>query len=157
VYPGSKIDIEIFTYTIQTCQLYDEVNRQLISIRALHEPPTKMLSFVKQFDIQLRTWRESMPAQLRPTDFVKQFTMPGTMRMLGLMTVHSSFYDLLMVAHSIFIYPWVISSFASDGDPEFAAKLKAQTMSSSRLVANAARSLIVMTRSLDINSIGIQK
>lgn len=157
VYPGSKIDIEMFTYTIETCRLYDQVNKQLIAIRALHEPPAKMLSFVGRFDKQLRTWKESMPSQLRPSEFLRQFTMAGTMRLLGLMSVHSSFYDLVMVTHSIFMYPWVVSSFSSDGDPNFARKLKAQTMTSSHLVANAARSLIVMTRSLDMDSIGIQR
>ena len=156
VHPGSTIDLEMLTYIIQTCQFYARVSKQLLTTRALHEPPEKMLSLVRQFDVQLQSWKESMPSQLQPTDFLKQFKMPRTMRLLGLMTAHCSFYDLLMVVHSIFMYPWVIDSFSGNADPKVARRIKAQIITSSHLVANAARSLIVITRSLDMDSIGTQ-
>lgn len=157
VHPGSTIELEMLTYIIQTCQFHDQISRQLLSTRALHEPPAKMLSLVTQFNIQLQSWKESMPSQLRPTDFLKHFRMPGTNRLLGLMTAHCSFYDMLMINNSIFMYPWVIDSFSvSNLDTDLALKIKAQIIISSHLVANAARSLIVIARNLDMNRAGTQ-
>lgn len=115
-----------------------------------------MLGLVKRFHHQLQTWKESIPLQLRPTDFLKQFKMPGSKKSLGLMTTHASFYDLVMATHSTFMYPWVINSFSENGDSALAQRIKAQVHTSSQLVANAARSLIVIIRSLDMDSLGTQ-
>ncbi|OQU98882.1 Fungal specific transcription factor domain-containing protein isoform 2 [Cladophialophora immunda] len=156
VHPGSTIELETLTYIIQTCRLYHEISKQMLTTRALQEPPEKMLSLVGQFDNHLRAWKESMPLQLRPTDFLKQFEMPGNRKLLGLMTAHCSFYDLVMAAHSTFLYPWVIQSFSENVDAELAQRIKEQIRVSSQLVANASRSLIVVVRSLDMDSVGTQ-
>lgn len=156
VHPGSAIELDMLTYIIQTCQFYNQISRQLLSTRALHETPAKMLRLVKQFDIQLQAWKEALPSHLRPTDFLKQFKMPGTNRSLGLMTAHCSFYDLIMIIHSIFVYPWVIDSFSDNLDADLALEIRAQTATSSRLVANAARSLVIIARNLDMKRAGTQ-
>ncbi|KAH0844475.1 putative fungal specific transcription protein [Fonsecaea pedrosoi] len=156
VHPGSTIEPETLTYIIQTCRFYHQISKQMLTTRALEEPPERMLSLVEQFDNQLQAWKESIPLHLRPTDFLKQFKMPGNRKLLGLMTAHCSFYDLVMAAHSTFLYPWVIESFSEYGDTELAQRIQKQIHVSSHLVANAARSLIVVVRSLDMDSVGTQ-
>lgn len=156
VHTGSTIDLEMFTYIIQTVQFYDQISTELLSTRALHETPEKMLSLVTQFDLRLQMWKESLPSQLQPPDFLKQFRMPNDMRALGLMMTHCSFYDLIIGIHSTFLYPWVIDSFCGHLTAELALKIKEQVDTSSHLVANAARSLIVIARSLDMGGAGTQ-
>jgi hypothetical protein len=156
IHPGSGIELEMLTYIIQTCQLYDQISWQLLSTRALHEPAEKMLSLVAQFDNKLESWKASLPLELQPADFLKQFRMPDTMRALGLMTAHCSFYDLLIGVHSIFLYPWVIDSFSDTLDANLALMVRKQIEISSQQVANAARSLIVIARSLDMGKAGTQ-
>lgn len=82
--------------------------------------------------------------------------MPSTVRMLGLMITHSTFYDLLMTVHTLFMYPWVIESFSGHLEPDITSQITAQRSASSHLVANAARSLIIIARSLDIDRAGTQ-
>lgn len=144
----------MLTYIIQTCQLYDQISWQLLSTRALDEPAEKMLNLVAHFENRLQSWKKSLPPELQPADFLKQFTMPEQMRALGLMTIHCSFYDLVIRVHSIFLYPWVIASFANTSDNPLAPLIREQIETSSQKVANAARSLIVVARSLDMGKAG---
>ncbi|KEF59158.1 uncharacterized protein A1O9_04002 [Exophiala aquamarina CBS 119918] len=156
VHPGSAIELEMLTYIIQTCQLYDQTSEPLLSTRALHEPAEKMLSLVARFGDQLQSWKASLPVDLQPADFLKQFRMPDSMRAMGLMVTHCSFYDLVIGVHSIFLYPWVIDSFAGTMDANLALMVREQVKNSSQQVANAARSLIVIARSLDMGQAGTQ-
>jgi hypothetical protein len=156
VHPGSAIELEMLTYIIQTCQLYDQISESLLSTRALHEPADKMLSLMSQLDHQLQSWKASLPVDLQPADFVKQFRMPHSMRALGLMVTHCSFYDLVIGVHSIFLYPWVIDSFTGTMDANLTLGVMEQVKNSSQQVANAARSLIVIARSLDMGKAGTQ-
>ncbi|KIW95658.1 uncharacterized protein Z519_04243 [Cladophialophora bantiana CBS 173.52] len=153
---ASSTEPEMLTYTIQACQIYDQISKELLATQALHEPPMKMFDLVAHFDTQLRLFKEALPQQLRPVSCLKQFHMPGTIRMLGLMTTHCSFYDLLMLVHTIFAYPWIIESFPSSLDASLAVKVKTQIAVSSQIVADVARSLIVIERNLDIDRAGTQ-
>ncbi len=124
--------------------------------RALQEPAEKMLGFVTHFDALLRLWKDRLPLQLRPAELLKHFTMPNSLRMLGLMTIQCSYYDLLMVIHRIFMYPWVVASFSNIEDTELISEIKEQSTKSSQVVANAARSLIVIMRGLYFDRSGTQ-
>lgn len=140
----------MFPYIIQTCQIYNQLGRQLSSTQALQEPAAKMLDLVTQFDMKLRSWRDAFPAHLRPPDNLKHFQMPSTIKMLGLMTIHCSYYDLVMIIHGIFAYPWVTESFPGNIDSNLSQRIKVQVVTSSYMMANAARSLIVIARKLDM-------
>lgn len=156
VAPGSPIEIDMFTYIIQTCQFYDRISRQLQRIQALEAPAKEMLDLVSQFHTQLQSWKNSLPADSQPCDRLKQWQMPDTVRSLGMLTIHCSFYDLMMVVHSIFAYPWVTELFSGHDDTNLALQVNAQMAASSDIVANAARSLIVIARNLDMDRAGTQ-
>jgi hypothetical protein len=115
-----------------------------------------MLSLVAQLDHKLQSWKASLPLELQPAEFLKQFKMRDNTRALGLMTAHCSFYDLIIGVHSMFLYPWVINSFSDALRPDIALEVSKQVEVSSQQVANAARSLIVIARSVDMGKAGTQ-
>lgn len=156
VAPGSTIELDVFTYIIQTCQFYDSMYRQLQRTRTLHAPAKDMLYLVSQFHTQLQGWKNSLPVESQPFDCLSQWQMPDTVRSLGILTVHCSFYDLIMVVHSIFAYPWVKQLFSGDICAKLATQVNAQMTASSNLMANAARSLIVIARNLDMDRAATQ-
>ena len=153
---GSVGDLDTIKHMVQSCQLYGRISRQLLSTRALHEAPAKMLRVVTQFDAQLQLWKNSLPLEIQPLTTLKQFRIPDGDKWLGHMITHCSYYDLLMITHSSFMYPWVIESFAHDLDEDLAERVQSQTFTSSCFVANAARSLIVIARNVDLYRAGTQ-
>ena len=153
---GSIGELDAFNHTIRSCRLYGRISKQLMSTRALRESPARMLSVVTQFDSELQTWKNSLPTEIQPPSLLKVFKIPEGDYWLEHMITNCSYYDLVMITHSSFMYPWVIESFPHSLDENLAQSIKAQVVASSGLVANAARSLIVIARHVDLYHAGTQ-
>ena len=151
VHAGSTISVKMLTYLIRSCQLSGNICRQLMAAKAFDEDPETMLALVQDFDEQLCSWKTSLHSQVRPQDTVKHFHAAPNTRFLEMILIHCSYYNLLMVVHTLFAYPWIINSFEIGANSSFRTKIKAQVARSSKVVANAARNIIVMTRNFDIN------
>lgn len=156
VHSGSNIDLDIMTYIIQTNKLYDRISRQLLSARMLHEPLGKVFKMLIQFDVELQSWRRSLPSRVQPPEVLKVFKVPENNQSLGQMLTHCSYYDLIMITHALFMYPWISNAYLSHSNASLAQMIKAQVVTSSRMVADAARSLIVIARNTDITRAGTQ-
>ncbi len=151
VHVRSTINVRSFTCIIHSCQISSIVCKQLMSTKAPNEQPDRMLEIVTRFDRQLRLWKESLSSQLRPKDHLKEFQTPSKTMFLSIVLIHCSYYDLLMVIHTFFTYPWITNSISPNLKPQLRAKLDTQIITSSNAAVDAARNIIVISRHFEIN------
>jgi hypothetical protein len=106
-----------------------------------------------KLDSQLREWRDSLPVTLRPADKLMSFQMPSNAKTFSIIHTHYAYYGALMAIHTMIAYPWIRSTVF---DHDRNAVTQDQTISSSNIVADAARNIIVIARSLGIDGASIQ-
>ena len=104
-------------------------------------------------DSELRQWRDSLPVALRPADKLMTFQMPSNSKTSSIIHIHYAYYGALMAIHTITAYPWIRSTVF---DHDRNAVTHDQTISSSNIVADAARNIILIARSLGIDGASIQ-
>ena len=104
-------------------------------------------------DAQLREWRQSLPVALRPADKLMAFQTPSNTRSFATTHTHYAYYGTLMAIHTMIAYPWIRST-VFDYDRNHVAH--DQIISSSNIVADAARNIIIIARSLGIDGASIQ-
>ena len=122
-----------------------------MSAKGLDRQPAKVLEIVAEFAEQLRSWKESLPLQVRPKDRPKQPHFSLLARTLGIALLLCSYYDLLMVLHAPFSYPWSTQRFPHDSNANTRVKVNSQIVHSSEATVEAARNIIIMARNFEIN------
>ncbi|OQU95760.1 Fungal specific transcription factor domain-containing protein [Cladophialophora immunda] len=151
--PGSTLDVEAFTYLIRHAQISSQISKRLMSVKAFQQPPSTLLETVAELDHQLHEWRDSLPPGLRPDDRLRSFQASRDARYLPTILMHCAYYGSLMAIHTIFAYPWVYSTIFGNGR---GVVTQDQVIFSSNTVAEAARNIIIIARSLEINGASIQ-
>ncbi|OAG42085.1 hypothetical protein AYO21_03539 [Fonsecaea monophora] len=151
--PGSTLDVQAFTYLIRHAQISSQISKRLMSVKAFQQPPSTLLETVAELDHQLHEWRDSLPPGLRPDDRLRSFQVPHDARYLPTVLMHCAYYGSLMAIHTIFAYPWVYSTIFGNGR---GVVTQDQLIFSSNTVAEAARNIIIIARSLEINGASIQ-
>lgn len=104
-------------------------------------------------DLQLREWRQSLPVTVRPADKLTAFQAPSDAQTFSTIHTHYAYYGSLMAIHTMIAYPWIRSTVF---DHDRSAVTQDQTISSSNIVADAARNIIVIARTLGIDGASIQ-
>lgn len=102
---------------------------------------------------QLREWRDSLPVTLRPPDKIMAFQVPSHANKFSAIHTHYVYYGTLVAIHTMIAYPWIRSTVF---DHDRNADTREQTISSSNIVADAARNIIVIARSLGVDGASIQ-
>lgn len=151
--PGSTIDVEACTGLIRHAKISSQVSKNLTSVKAFQQSPSDFLGAAMTLDAQLREWRESLPGALRPADKLRAFQMPSSARSFSIIHAHYAYYGTLIAIHTMIAYPWIRSTVF---DQERNAVAHDQIVSSSNTVADAARNIIVIARSLGIDGASIQ-
>ena len=124
-----------------------------MSVKAFQQPSSTLLETATELDQELRDWRNSLTPSMRPGDRLKSFQIPRDSRYLQTVLMHYVYYGSLMAIHTIFAYPWVYSTIFGDNR---GTVTQDQIIYSSNTIADAARNIIVITRSLDITGASIQ-
>lgn len=141
----------MFSAILQTCQISSRMCRKLISTNGLLDQPSKLLDLVNQLNQDLQNWKDALPSHIRPQDKVMSCPITLNTTNLAIILLHCSYYDLIMALHGTFAYPWALKDPAQESDLPLRARLRAQIRTSCELVATAARNIIVMARSFDLN------
>ena len=151
VHPRSTIDPHFLRHIISSTQISSRICKRLMSAENLGNQPARALDMVDELNAQLDEWKDSLPLNMRPKSCLKQCQTSRDMWSLKETILHSSFYDLVMVLHAPFAYPWITKCFRYETNVHVGANIKTQTAKSLESMADAARSIIVMTRDYDIN------
>lgn len=151
--PSSGIDVQAFKRIIHLAKIYSQISKNLMSVKAFRQAPSDLLATAARLDKELRAWRESLPPDIRPSDRLKSFQIPRHAKFFSTIFFHYAYYGSLIALNAIFAYPWVANGiFGSDGR----AITSDQIIASSNTVANAARNIILVARSLEIDGASLQ-
>lgn len=148
VCPDSTIDMQACTGLIRHAQISSRISKDLTSVKAFQQSPSEFLQTAIALDSQLREWRRSLPVTLRPADKLMAFQTQSHGKDFSTIHIHYAYYGSLMAIHTMIAYPWIRSTVL---DHDTNAASKKQTISSSNIVAGAARNIIVIARSLGID------
>jgi len=151
MHPRSTSNPETIRYFVRSCQVSSRICKRLMSAERLVDQPAKILNIVIEMDRQLCLWKDSLPPQMQPSGSLRPSQASHSARTLEWILLHCSFYDLVMVLHAPYAYPWITQRFRIDANIEFGAKIEAQVAQSSKIMAEAARNIIIMTRNFEIN------
>ena len=124
-----------------------------MSVKASQRPSSTLLETAAQLDLQLREWRDSLSPSMRPGDRLKSFQIPRDGKYFQTILMHYAYYGSLMATHTIFAYPWVYSTIFGNSR---GAVTQDQIIYSSNTIADAARNIIIIARSLEITGASIQ-
>jgi hypothetical protein len=98
--------------------------------------------------MQIQQWRESLPPSLQPVELVKLNELPQGVHLYHVMYIRYAYFGSVMAIHSIFTYPWNSAVFGTDQTPA----LHNQISLSTNIVIEAARSIILDTKYIDIDA-----
>ncbi len=136
---------------IQNCQISGRICKRLMSARSVNDQPLQVLEIVDQFDKELVSWKKSLPIAMRPKDCPKESPDTPNEKSLAEVLISSSYYDLLMVLHAPFAYPWLTARFSCGPNIGKQMQLNTQVARSTEIVVAAARNIIMMARLFEIN------
>lgn len=151
VHSSSTLDPITLGYIIQSCQISSRICKKLMTAKSLETLPSKVLEIVNGLDKQLHSWKESLPVEMRPSGRLEKLHVSSNVTPLGITLIRCSYYDLLMVLHAPFSYPWISRRLNHHSNSEFRVKLNAQVTKSSQKVVDAARNIIITARTFEIN------
>ena len=148
--PGSTIDIQAFTAVIRHARISSRISKTLLSVKAFQQPPNTLLETALELHQHLQHWRSSLPAAMQPGDHVRTLQVSPYTKLLPSILIHYSYYGSLMAIHTIFAYPCISATLF--GHDCGGSKIQNQIKSSSKTIAGAAANIILIARSLEINS-----
>lgn len=150
VHPHSTLDPVFLKSIIQSCQISSRICK-VLSAKGLDDQPTKLLEIINKYNQELLSWQNSLPAEMRPKLCYKNIDNISLSRTLGIILIHCSFNDLLMVLNAPLAYPWINSALRTHSNSDLVRKIDAQITESSETVIESARKIIIMTRHFDLN------
>jgi hypothetical protein len=145
---GSTINIEIFTQTITLCRISSTIFKTLSAIKTLSRTPEEVIRVLSNLHWQILQWRDSQPPSLRPDGPINPSQIPPGYHLYHLLFLHYSYYGSLMAIHSIYAYPWNSSLIGSSS----LSSVREQINTSSTIVIEASRNIILATKYIDINA-----
>ncbi|KAF2186192.1 hypothetical protein K469DRAFT_687197 [Zopfia rhizophila CBS 207.26] len=145
VVEGSTIDYDFVLQVIKHAQITSKVAKGLTSVKSSKEPHSVLAQRVRELEIGLSEWRENMPSALRPgTPF--EFSPPSPLtHSYRLIYLHFAYYGTMVAIHSIFAYPWYLSTYGRNQGPAF----KEQVAASTKAIVEASRQIVLATKYID--------
>ena len=106
-----------------------------------------MIETVDHLSKLLQDWYASLPNRFKiPANPTSQ-AATSAVRLEHLLYLHNCFYGGIMAIHAVFTYPWMMRLIDSQKSPA----LREQELLSTSAMAEAARCIILATRSIEIN------
>lgn len=143
---GSHIDIQTLNIAHRHAQIQSQITRQLLSFKALSMSAKDRIDSIAYFQDQLQQLLRDMPPELK----IGTLARPNysTCRLVNTLYIHFSVYGSLMAINTHFFYPWMTSNMHGD---DYNDMIERQIASSSSIVAEAARKLILTLQLVDTN------
>ncbi|KAF2812009.1 uncharacterized protein BDZ99DRAFT_560742 [Mytilinidion resinicola] len=145
---GREIHVQLFTSFIEHAQISSSTMRHLSRAKSGQRSPAELVSTVEKLDRRLHSWYQSIPAALRLDLPFKKSNLPDGAQLEHLLYLHFAYHGSLISIHSFFGYPWNLIGFASDSSTDLRERME----SSTRIVAEASRNLVLATRDISIDA-----
>jgi len=143
---NSTIQLESLSISHRHAKLHSQISRQLLSFKSLSMSTAELITAITHYHTQLKGLLEEIPAEFKIGTLARP--LHSTRRLIQILYLHFAIYGSLMAVHAHFFYPWMTSRLANGGHN---ATLEAQIFSSSSIVADAARKIILALRLVNAN------
>ena len=145
---GSLHGAEILEHIIYHAQISSAVMKDLISVKGRRKPPSVMAKTVQELDARLEMWRNNLPQYLKPTLPLQTQNLAAGLHVEHKLWFYLAYYGTLSAIHSVFACPW--NSPTDNVEPDNV--VQEQMDRSVLLVADAARKVILVTRSITVDA-----
>lgn len=108
-----------------------------------------MLKTVRSLDQKLQEWKDGLPTDLQISATAVPLHRHIPRNAVSVYQLQFAYHGSLMAIHMIMVYPWISAIFSTDDVQAF----REQASVSSEKMAQAARSIILMTRRLNIDAV----
>ncbi|EXJ59415.1 uncharacterized protein A1O5_12296 [Cladophialophora psammophila CBS 110553] len=142
--PGSTNDVEAFTLIVRHAQISSQISHRIMSVKAFKQAPAQVLDTVHDIHNKLQELLHSLPADLSVDPSESGDSRRPRPRWTQSLYLHFAIHGSLMATHIILFYPWIAARFGTESDPVF----HNQVLSSSKTIANSARQIIRILRSV---------
>jgi hypothetical protein len=122
-----------------------------MSSESVDDQPLQAIEILADLDKQLHDWKESIPVRMQPKSHLKQSQAFETTNSLHEIIMHTAYYDLVMVVHAPFAYPWMNKRFGNDLSTILRSEVDMQATKSAEAMVTVARNIIIMARNFEIN------
>ncbi|CRG86432.1 hypothetical protein PISL3812_03438 [Talaromyces islandicus] len=148
VRPDTRSDLKFMLSTIKHAQISSSIERCLFSTESKSKSLDGLRDAVVQLDNELRSWNADLGAEYRMPTTNKPELAHARISLIHILYLHNCFHGSLCILHTVMTQPWKNSRFQYSRNPVHAA----QVQESSRIVAEAARSIILQSQQCEINA-----
>lgn len=136
-----------FSIRVRLAKIQSGISRQLLSLKALSMTANELIRTITEFHDELSRLLLEMPQDLKIDTSGRS---PHSPRQLNeILYLHFSIQSSIMAVHCHFFYPWLVSRFT---ESRYKAIVEGQLASSSNIITDAARKIILALRLVNVNA-----
>jgi hypothetical protein len=143
--------IEWFRNIVDQAKMSSSIAKSFATVKARQRPLREKAHLVKEVNSHLRFWYKPLCPDLKIAFPVDTKKLPRGLCAEHLIYLHLFYYGNLAAIHSIFGHPWNLNDaqFGMQDDTVVMAQVEA----SSDALAEASRSIILVTRSISVDAV----
>lgn len=146
--PGSTIDVQQFTLMIQLALLSQRIAQQLGSVSAFRQDPVDLMKSADELYGELEAWKAGVKDFPPPRKLAQMDTQRPNCGPLHMVYLQYCYYSAIQSIYAIFSSPWISCILGMEKSPFYQ---KVATTKANK-VADAARNLIIVTRSVKLDA-----
>jgi hypothetical protein len=145
---GSAVNLDCLTHIVNHARISSLISKRLATAKAFRQTPKQIIESVCELSRHIEEWRESLPPFLQPVNPIKSNELPPNVHLYHVMYIRYAYFGSVMAIHSIFTYPWNSAVFGANQS----SALHSQISLSTNIVVEAARSIIIATKYVDVDA-----
>jgi len=150
---GQQPPFDFFLSLTCFARLCGKISKMLYSANGLSQPCSKLLVRAKEVSNDLEKWREAIPPEIRPGQAFLPSRLPEDLPLIQALVLHFDYNYAVCAIHRRFTSLFAPSSGSGDSaGGENMSSLKPLDLNTAVTPLEAARSMILLTKYLDIES-----
>lgn len=142
------MDIVFFLNAVKHAQIFSSIERELLSPKAKQQSIDEVKETITSLNNELHSWKAKLGADDVVNTAVQSPLSNYRLRMSHALYLQLCFHGSLCALHMTISQPWEINRFQQSRNPEHVA----QVQESSRIVAEASRSIILSCQMYEISA-----
>lgn len=143
----TQADLAFFLHAIQNAQISSTIVRELWTPQAQRQSIKQLVATVTRLDSELRRWYAEAHLEDEFTAIFESQSTSTRRKMVFAIYLRMNFYNLLMTIHSAIAQPWENSQAQRSSHPDHITQVE----ESSRVIAEASRSTLLVSQLCEIN------
>ncbi|OAL53490.1 hypothetical protein IQ07DRAFT_596528 [Pyrenochaeta sp. DS3sAY3a] len=141
--------VEFFKQSIRQATISSDILKNFTTVKAQQVTPLQKMKLVKDMDERLKNWYDELPQHFKGNFHAPSSQIPEGLRIEHLMYLHLTYHANMSAIHSIFGYPWNLSTSQNMSQPA----IQEQAAASAKVLAQSSSAIILAIRSISIDSV----